>query len=132
MSINDMDDLFNNSSQMSFLGSSPYTKRFDVSETYSSSPISRQQPPATEEKQGNASIVEVNDSANIVEEIVEIEDIDEVKRVEKPTTQDRVDYELQQTTASPTALPPREYDRPKSYDSRSRNSWRKVLSSFFS
>ena len=122
-----MDELFNNSSQMSFLGSSPYTKKFDVSESYSSNPTLRQQPLATEEKQGNASIVEVGDNANTVEEIVEIEDIENNERKDKSPTQDKADYESQRTSASPTALPPRDYEVHRSCDSKSRYSWRKVF-----
>ena len=129
MSINDMDDIFNNSSQMSFLGSSPYTKKYDTSIP----PNPTVNVESIENSCGNASIEEVDDPVLEVEEIDEECIKKESSHHNSPKSQDHVNIEVSGSnspTAPPSNMPPRDYEMYQSTDSKSRYSWRKVYFSF--
>lgn len=121
MSIRDMDDLFGKSSQMSFLGSSPYTKKYDTADNSSNFPVARQQSTSNEEKQENVTVVKMDEPSLQVEEIQE-EERDQDRDTKYSSTEKDHLPDLSQRT-----IPPRDYEmNTGSYDNQMRTSWRKV------
>lgn len=128
--MNDITDFSSGSTQMSFLGSSPFTKKFDISDNSPTSSSLRRQLSAKEDKQQNASITEVEELSLQVEEIQEDKTDDEAVKDSDAIIQDKVDS-VDAPSSKPVSrqnsLPPRNTDNQPLRDSKSYDSWRKVL-----
>lgn len=128
--MNDITDFSASSAQMSFLGSSSFTKKFDISDNSLTSSSIRRQLSAKEDNQKNPSITEVEEPSLQVEEIQEDKTDDEVVKDNDPSIQDKVDSANAPSTtpiSRQNSLPPRNTDLQPSGESRSCDSWRKVF-----